>query len=140
MSVAPISSRQLGTFIFTARVLYIILAWLLALCILVQVFLAGLSIFVSPVLISLHVSFVHFFEGLPLLLLICALCGRLPRSISLLSLLLIVQIALQYAFIRLSGQLGRAAIAACQPVNAVSMFWVTLYVARRTTSLLKIKS
>lgn len=137
MSAIPASAPQLTPFTRVMRILYVIVAWILAICILIQVFLAGLSIFVSPALISLHITFVHFFEGLPLLLLIFALCGRFSRSIPLLSLVLIVQIALQYAFIRLSGQLGTPIIAAFHPVNAVVMFWIAQYVARRATHLLK---
>src|SRR5258708_34832173 len=66
-----------------------------------------------------------------LMLMILALLGRFPRVIPLFSLLLIVQFVLQYAFVRMSGQLGLFFIAAFHPVNAVVMFWVTQHVARR---------
>ena len=118
----------------TMRILYSVFAWLFALCLLIQVFLAGLSIFVSASLISLHVSFVHLFEFVPLLLLIFSLLARFPRVIPWLSLLLIVQIASQYALI----QIPVPYLAAFHPVNAVIMFWVTLYVARRSMTANKI--
>jgi hypothetical protein len=130
MSVSQISKDQISSFKKTMRVLYAIFAWLFALCILIQVFLAGLSIFTSPSYWSVHIGFAHIFESIPMLLLIFALLGRLPRAITLLSLLLIAQFALQYAFVQLSGSLGIAALAAFHPVNAVVMFWVALYVAR----------
>ena len=125
---------QPGSFARAMRVLYIVFAWLFALCILIQVFLAGLGVFVSGTWFSTHMEFAHFFEGLPLFMLIVALLGRLPRSFPLLSLLLIVQFALQYAFVELAGSLNVAFLAAFHPVNAIVMFWVTVYVARRATA------
>ncbi len=133
MSAPQTTRSQVSSFQKTMRSLYVVLAWLFALCILIQVFLAGLSIFTSPTFWMTHVNFAHFFEYIPFFLLILALLGRLPRAITLLSLLLIVQFALQYAFIQSAGSLGIAAIAAFHPVNAVVMFWVALYVARRAT-------
>jgi hypothetical protein len=136
MSVTQTVSHHPTIFVRAMRVLYVILAWLFALCILIQVFLAGLSIFESPGLISLHIAFAHTFEFIPILLLITALLGRFPRSIPLFSLLLILQFALQYAFVQLSGQFSEPFVAAFHPVNAVVMFWVTLYVARRSTAVI----
>lgn len=136
MSATQTASHRSIIFTRTMRILYVIFSWLFALFILIQVFLAGLSIFDSPGLISLHITFAHTFEYIPVLLFILALCGRFPRSIPLLSLLLIVQFALQYAFIRLSGQFSEPVIAAFHPVNAVVMFWVTLYVVRRSMALI----
>src|SRR5690349_18036952 len=106
-----IASAQPGAFTRVMRVLFIVFAWLFALCILIQVFLAGLDVFVSGTWFSAHMEFAHYFEGLPLLMLIVALLGRLPRSFPLFSLLLIVQFALQYAFVELAGSLNVAFIA-----------------------------
>ena len=49
---------------------------LLGLCILIQVFLAGLSIFASTTYWTFHKTFVVYFEFLPLLLMLLALLGR----------------------------------------------------------------
>jgi len=130
-SATQTSTFQVGAFTRVMRVLYIISAWLFALCILIQVFLAGMGVFDSATWFSVHVTFAHYFEFIAVLLLILALLGRFPRAIPLLSLLLIVQFALQYAFVQLSGQLGVIFLAAFHPVNAVVMFWVTQHVARR---------
>jgi Family of unknown function (DUF6220) len=134
MSTTPTTQTttfQVGAFTRVMRVLYIISAWLFALCILIQVFLAGLGVFGSATWFNVHVEFAHGFEYLTVLLLILALLGRFPRAIPLLSLLLIVQFALQYAFVNLSSQFSLLFIAAFHPVNAVVMFWVTQHVARR---------
>lgn len=125
------NTLQAGTFTRVMRILYIISAWLFALCILIQVFLAGLGVFDSATFFSAHIAFAHNFQYIAILLLILALLGRFPRAIPLFSLLLIVQFVLQYAFVRMSGQLGLLFIAAFHPVNAVVMFWVTQHVARR---------
>jgi hypothetical protein len=111
----------------------VIVAYLLALCILIQVFLAGLSIFASPTPWTFHTSFVHSFEYLPLLLIILALLGRTRHALVWFSLLLQVQIQLQYVF----AGLPVGIVAALHPVNAVIMFWLTIYVARRAMKLLK---
>ena len=50
-------------------------------CLLVQVFLAGLAIFVHPANWARHVSFVHLFELLPLLMLLFGWLGRMPRKL-----------------------------------------------------------
>lgn len=137
MELPQKTSRQPGSYRRIVRLLYVLCALLFALCLLVQVFLAGLSIFVSPSLINMHVTFVHFFEYIPLLMLIFSLFGRFPWALPLFSLLLVIQIILQYTFIRLAGQLGLPLISAFHPVNAVLMFWITLIATRRAITALK---
>jgi len=123
----PAQQKQVGTFTRVMRVLYVIFAWALALCLLIQVFLAGLGIFGSPSLLTLHTTFIHYFEFLPILLIILALLGRTRHALVWLSLLLQVQIELQYFF----AHFPVSVVAALHPVNAVIMFWITIHVARR---------
>lgn len=139
MSATTTTSPQIGSFTRVMRVLYIIFAWLFAICILIQVFLAGLNIFSPSATItwSLHISFAHYIEYIPILLIILALLGRFPRSLPLFSLLLLVQFVLQYAFIRVAPTVNVLALAAFHPVNAVVMFWVSIHVARRAGAYLK---
>jgi hypothetical protein len=115
------------------RVLYVVVAWALALCLLIQVFLAGLGIFGSRSLLTLHTTFVHYFGFLPILLIILALLGRTRHALVWWSLLLQVQIELQYGL----AHAPVAVVAALHPVNAVLMFWITIYVARRGMRFLK---
>ena len=123
----PAQHKQVGTITRVMRVLYVVFAWVLALCLLIQVFLAGLGIFGSPALLSLHTTFVHFFEFLPILLILLALLGRTRHALVWLSLLLQVQIELQYFF----AHFPVAVVAALHPVNAVLLFWITIHLARR---------
>jgi hypothetical protein len=125
--------KQIGTFTRVMRVLYVVFAWLLALCLLIQVFLAGLAIFGTRSLITLHTTFVHYFEFLPILLIILALLGRTRHALVWFSLLLQVQIELQYFF----AHFPVSVVAALHPVNAVIMFWLTIHVARRGMKFLQ---
>jgi mercuric ion transport protein len=133
MATTEVFEKPMSSFAHVMRVLFVIVAYLLALCILIQVFLAGLSIFASPTFWMFHTTFVQYFEFLPLLLIIFALFGRTRHALVWLSLLLLVQIGLQYAF----AALPIGVVAALHPVNAVMMFWLTMYVARRALKLLK---
>ena len=62
------------------RLSYFILAILFTLCILAQIYLAGMAVFMSPVNWAKHIMFVHLFGfNLPVLMLIFAFVGALPR-------------------------------------------------------------
>jgi hypothetical protein len=100
------------------------------LCIVVQAFLASLSIFVGPARWAINVEAGHCFNPITILLLLLAFSGRFPRSIVLLSGLLFIQYELQMALIEVAVSLRWPVLAAFHPVNAVVMFWVTVMVAR----------
>ncbi|MBX5446578.1 MAG: hypothetical protein IRZ30_15555 [Sphaerobacter sp.] len=113
-----------------SRVAFRILAWLFVGCVLVQVLIAGLAIFDTPLRWSWHENFVHMFEYLPLILLVLAFTGRMPRRIRWVSFGAFAMIGMQYAFIGLARDLNIPAIAALHPVNAMLIFWVALFLAR----------
>lgn len=120
-----------------SRVLYIFFAWLFVLCIIFQVFLAGLSIFDGGTWQSVHVAAGRVFNFVPLVLILLAIIARLPRLIIWLSVMLFVQYELQVAFIELAGHFGAPVIAAFHPVNAMIMFWITVVVARKAEQFKK---
>src|SRR6266702_1026284 len=66
------------------RILYLSAAWLFPAAILIQVFLVGLSLFTGQAYWSTHRDVGHSLAVLPLLLVILAYLGRLPRSEKLL--------------------------------------------------------
>ncbi len=133
MATTSVIDKPPESFAHTTRVLFVIVAYLLALCILIQVFLAGLSVFASPTYWTFHKTFVVYFEFLPLLLMILAVLGRTRHALVWFGLLLQAQIVLQYVFV----YLPISVVAALHPVNAVIMFWLTIFVARRAIKLLK---
>lgn len=106
-----------------ARIGYAVLSSVFVVCILVQVFFAGMGAFGADW--SYHVSFVHFLEPLPLLMVPVAFVGRLSWGLRLLPLALVVQIGAQYAF-------ANAAVpaAALHPVNALLILLIGLLLAR----------
>jgi hypothetical protein len=96
----------------------------------VQVFFAGVGAFGADW--SWHTAFVHLLELLPLLMTPAAFVGRLPYRLRLLPLGLLVLIGAQYAF---ANTLVPAA--ALHPVNALLIFWTSLYVTRRAWDVAK---
>ncbi len=133
MATTSVTEKSIGSFVYSVRVLFVIVAYLLALCILIQVFWAGLSIFASATYWTFHKAFVVYFQFLPLLLILLAVLGRTRHALVWFSLVLQLQIVLQYVFVYLPVTF----VAALHPVNAVLLFWLTIYVARRATKLVQ---
>ncbi|MCR2822294.1 DUF6220 domain-containing protein [Lederbergia panacisoli] len=62
------------------RIIYFILAIIFALCIMVQIYFAGVAIFLDGSAWSKHMMFVHLFGfNIPVLMLIFTFVGALPR-------------------------------------------------------------
>ena len=102
--------------------------WLLLvflICVAIQVFLAGLSVFADPSYIEMHISFVHLFEALPLLLILFGFLGR-DKALGITGIVLFVLISLQYVFAAVGGIVG-----ALHAVNALVMFGLALTMFHR---------
>jgi hypothetical protein len=119
--------------VVTARRAFTALAWLFAICVAAQVFLAGMAVFNGPAWWSDHVTFIHLFEYVPLLMLLAAFLGKMPARIKWLSLLAFGLVALQYAFVAL-GSSSLPALAALHPVNALVIFWLAIRLAKGATT------
>jgi mercuric ion transport protein len=105
-----------------------VVAWLFAGCIVVQVFLAGMGVFDGPTAFATHRDFGYTFGMLTLVMVIVAIVGRLPRRLIGLSLLALVQFALQSVFILFRED--QPAIAALHPVNGVLLLVVAITIGR----------
>lgn len=114
-----------------ARRAYIVLAWTLLACILVQVFLAGLGIFVSGEHWASHRTFVHVFELVPVLLFALSFPARLRGLPRWLPAVVFALIALQYATVAARPSV----VAALHPVNAVLLAWAAFRLARADMSV-----
>lgn len=116
-----------------APVVFQVLAWLFAACVLVQVLLFGLGFFdFSGPAMSFHRVFPEYFQFLPILNLLLALLAKGPRGKGLYAypLALLVLIFFQYWFIgRESGVLK-----AMHPVSGTLMFAVAILGAVRSHS------
>ena len=105
-----------------------VVAWLLAACLIVQVFLAGMGVFDGPEQFETHRNFGYLFGWLTLVMLIIAAVGRLGRVLIGLSALTLVQFFMQSIFILFRED--QPAIAALHPVNGVLLLVVTIAIAR----------
>jgi hypothetical protein len=105
-----------------------VVAWLFAACILIQVFLAGMGVFDGPERFEAHRNFGYLFGWLTLVMVIIAAAGRLGRRLVGLTLLALVQFALQSVFILFREDLP--AVAALHPVNGVLLLVVAIAIGR----------
>lgn len=110
-----------------SRYVFVVLAWLILGCVILQTFLAGMSVFTDPSHWKDHTIFVHLFEYLPLLMLILAFTGRLPNTLCWKSAAIFALIFAQYFTANVPGA------GAVHPVLALVMFWLTISVAREST-------
>lgn len=115
-----------------ARWVYLALAWLFAACVVVQVFFAGMAIFVDSARWQWHTSFIHAFEFLPFLMLLVAFIARLPIAIRWLTIALFGLIFLQYFTANFGGLAG-----AFHPVNALLLTWLAVNLAGRTRRIVR---
>lgn len=95
---------------------------------LLQVFLAGLGVFDSPLRFATHRDVGYLLGWFTLVILVLALLGREPRRIVGLSILVLVQFALQSVFVLLRPDYP--AIAALHPVNGFLILGVGTAIAR----------
>jgi hypothetical protein len=116
-----------------ARVAFVAFAVAFAICVTIQVFIAGLAVFVNPVHWARHRSFVHFFEFLPLVLLVLSLVGRLPRAMHWQSTGLFGLIFVQYFTANIGTILPW--VAATHPVVALLLFWLSIRIVPKAWQL-----
>jgi mercuric ion transport protein len=111
------------------RISFVFLSVLFVLCIVGQVFLAGLAVFVNPGNWPFHEMFVHLFEFIPILMVVMSLVGRLPRWAIWQSAGLFGLIFVMYFTANMTSVLPWAA--AAHPVVAVLLFWISVTVMKR---------
>jgi hypothetical protein len=117
------------------RILYVTLAWAFLLGVAVQVFLAGLAIFGRSIFWVTHREFGYLLGWLPMSLILIGLLGRVGRPIMGRSLLLFALYIVHSLLIWVRGE--APAVAALHPVNAIALFWLALWLARRSTAALR---
>lgn len=105
-----------------ARRAFQVLAAVLVVSVLVQVFLAGAGVFVDPAWWPRHATFVHVFELVPILMALAAWAGRGTWRLVVASLAAWFLIGLQYALAGAAPSL----VAALHAVNALVVFGLAL--------------
>lgn len=111
-----------------ARQAHPIVGALFAICVVVQVFLAGLGVFSDPRSFLTHRDFGYLFGMLTLVMLVLALAGREPRRVIGLSALLLLLFAFQSVFIALRDSAPQ--VAALHPLNGFLILFVAITVSR----------
>lgn len=106
--------------------------WLFVACLVVQVFLAGVGVFVVGGGFDLHRNFGYTFGWLALFLPLLALAGRLGRRVVGLSFGVMGLFILQSVFVALRTDMPY--LAALHPVNALAIFWLSLTLARGSST------
>lgn len=120
-----------------ARFAFNVVAWLFAVCVAVQIYLAGIAVFAVPAVndFDLHRNFGYLFGLLTLVLIVLAIVARLPRRVIGASALLLVLFALQSVFVLM--RVSTPAAAALHPLNGFLIFLVSLWVAWTTRGYLR---
>ncbi|MCT1401698.1 DUF6220 domain-containing protein [Paenibacillus sp. p3-SID867] len=100
------------------------LAWIFVVCIAIQTLFAGMALFHDGSMWRSHTLFVHFFEIVPVLMLIFGIAGKLPAPYKWKSLVLLLLVFSQYLTANLPGA------GALHPVIAIGLFWLAVDTAR----------
>ncbi|MEC0174324.1 DUF6220 domain-containing protein [Paenibacillus favisporus] len=111
------------------RLAYFILSWVLMICIVVQVFLAGVALFDHSEAWKWHRTFVHMFEYISIILFILGIIGKLSRELIWGSLGLFALFNIQY-------YTAHGIAGALHPVLALALFWGALALIRGSYPLL----
>jgi hypothetical protein len=117
-----------------ARYAYATLAWAFVAGILVQVFFAGLGLFVGPRLFSYHIDFGWLLHLGPLPILLAAALAAAGRR----QILQAAALAVTFFFVPILAAIRAdfPLAAAFHPVTAVLGFWLATVVARGATGLI----
>ena len=111
-----------------ARPIHLVVAWLLVVGLLVQVFLAGMGVFSSATEFATHRDFGYLLEALPFVLFLAALVGGMGRRHVIAAAVMFVQFLLQSILVLQRDSMP--AIAALHPVNGFLILLIAVWVAR----------
>ncbi len=124
--------------VWLGRAAYMLSTWLFGACIILQVFFAGAGVLVAANYWNAHRGFGNAIEWLTLVILAAGLAARLPRRMHALNVLLALLFMLQYVFLWVLGPaLGLPALRALHAVNALALFWLTVYLGQQGWRLLR---
>jgi hypothetical protein len=107
-----------------------VLAWFYLVALAVQVFTAGMYVFVGASNIELHRSMAHVIGGTHLLLFVAAIVGRVPEKRAILVLLGLLVV--QGMLVHLGQWFGWWTVAAFHPVNALVLAYASFSLAQRS--------
>ncbi|MDQ2940789.1 MAG: DUF6220 domain-containing protein [Chloroflexota bacterium] len=112
-----------------ARMAYLVVAWVFVVCLLAQVFLSGMGVFVGAEKFAAHTEFGRAFGWLTLILIALAIIGRLGWRRIWLSVLVFALFVLQSVFVALRET--APVVSALHPVNGFLILWISIWLAQR---------
>jgi uncharacterized integral membrane protein len=117
------------------RFVYAVLAAGYLVCVILQVFFAGLGVFVNSDDLQLHRTFANYFELASVLLFLLSFVGRIRGSLRWLTLGLFALTSLQH----LTIQQFTGFLPALHTVDALLLFWISLHLTKRSFSWLRLR-
>jgi hypothetical protein len=111
-----------------ARPIHVVVAWLLVAGLLVQVFLAGMGVFDSPLDFATHRDFGYTLTLLPVILIVTSLVGGFGRWETIAAAVMLAQFFLQSILVL--QRESTPSIAAMHPVNGFLILLIAVWLAR----------
>jgi hypothetical protein len=125
------AEAQVSGLIRWSRIAVVVLARLVTIGVVVQIFLVGLSLFESADYWEDHKSFGGSLGLIPILLILVALVGRLPMRLIVMAALLLVLFGVQYAL----PNVDNGYVSALHPLNALVLLGLSDQIAKQTRGL-----
>jgi len=107
-----------------------VLAWAYLAALGIQVFFAGMFVFVGASNIELHRNMAHVIGALTLLLFVAVFAGRVPERKLLFG--VVGLLVVQGMLVHVNQWFGLSMIAALHPVNALALTYASLTLAKRS--------
>jgi len=119
-----------------ARLAFVAGAWLFVGCVVLQVFLVGLDVFVhvGP---EIHRNFAYVYGWLAPLLVLIGDAARMPSRVRTISVVLLILFAVQTVLPSL--QSDYPLLAAAHTVNALAIFALAITLARQSTEVVQVE-
>lgn len=114
----------------TVRFIYALLAVVFAAALVVQIFLAGMALFVDVGDWSMHRTFINYFEYVPIAMFLLSFAGSIKGMLRWGTLGLFVLCTLQHITVRVLSDVW--VLGALHPIIGVSLFWSTTGIVRRS--------
>lgn len=119
-----------------ARIGYSLVAWLFAIAAVVQIYLAGLGIFVPPESFELHRNVGYAIGFLGLILLVLAFAAKMPLRVIAASALLLGLVAMQSVLV-IFFKATQPNVTALHPVNGFLIVLLAVWIAWKTLGYIR---
>jgi len=109
-----------------------LLAWLLVVGIVLQIFFVGSALLVDGSYLAWHKQLGSWLAYLPMGMVVAALAGRLPRRLTWRALLLLLLYVLQFIFVYAMDNIGLQSLRGLHAVNALALFIAAVDLVRHS--------